>query len=211
MKIKTKLLAVFFTVLLTLPSQANLNLSVSFGPLLNSSSVDTYGFVGSTWTLDFSISQTHYSDAFGFSSFLSDSSSLTVTGAGSAAYNGTFEIIGSSANSGFLKNVGGNDYFGTSATYGGMVFSFGSPAIEVSGLLLQGNSISSPSIGDPILASDWQGLAVSQSAFIVDGESFEAPESIVSATVIPEPSSFIFVLGSLVIAVGIVKISTKQR
>ena len=149
MKIKTTLLAACAAVLLALPASAALQLTITFSPVFLSSGGDPIGFGNSTWTLQYNSSQTNYSDLAGFAAVVSDSATLTVTGATDDDYNGTFAIVETvTTNFASLPNAGGTGYIGIDTGGASADFDFGTPAVNVLSIAPQGAAVSSPSIGD---------------------------------------------------------------
>jgi|GEM_PF-2000083 len=200
MKIKTKFLSVCAAALLTLPALASIQLSVSFSPILQSGT-DPNGFENSTWTLVYNSSQSTYDEPSGgadVSILISESASLTVTGADNADYNDTFAITDSeTTNFGFVPDAFGNAFFGTNTDGSGASFSFGAPSIAVNGLVLRGAVQASPLPGDPVEMSHWSGNNVQTAGSLSVGSgNFSIPLSSISA--IPEPVTFSYLFAGLV-------------
>ncbi|WOO40133.1 hypothetical protein [Rubellicoccus peritrichatus] len=208
MKIKTALLAVCVAALLSPSTQAALQLTISSTVTFNSGT-DTYGFDGSTWTFQFNSSQTNYIATFGRASVITDSASLTVSGATDPDYNGTFAITESTTtNFGSYPNpFGGFMLIGGNANLAISSFDFG-PAATVSSFGLAGLPLSNPGATDPIELSDWQGASVTDTDFEIDGSDFSFDGGTVAA-VVPEPRNYAILAG--LAALGIVILRCRRK
>ena len=197
MKLKTALLAACASALLTLPAQASLNLTIT-STVTFIAGTDPFGFGGSTWTFQFNSSQTNYVETLGIASVITDSASLTVSGATNPAYNGTFAIADTNTtNFASLPNSSGDLYVGLNAVGSAAAFTFG-PAASVSGFFLLGTAQSNPGSTDLIELSDWQGASVSNTLDI-NGDVFVFGPGIVNA--VPEPSTYAALAGLAVLGV----------
>jgi|GEM_PF-3166607 len=189
---------ILLSVLLVLASLSNafgITLSVSFDPTLNGGSDAAYGFLTSTWTFTYEITETVYSDNLGGAAVVSDSASVMITGAGNSDYNGVFPIF-ESTSSDFLfwPNYSGDAYLSHDPGDGSeSSFSIGnSPnTLAVQNLGLFGPSSAAVSIGGPVEAAHFDGLAVSDGGVQVGTTTYAFDNGVI--TVIPEASSVMLI------------------
>lgn len=176
-------------------SNANgaLTLSVNF-ILTENGGPNTNGFLGSSWTFKFQLSDTVYSNYFEGAAVLSDGAMVTIAGAGNSAYNGDF-AISETTTTDFLfwpnfQGTGSALLAYNPVTGSETSFSIGNgpntlPVVSLA--LFSGSATASASIGGPVLASHFDGLVVSDTGVTVGDTVYGFNNGTI--TVIPEPST----------------------
>ena len=194
MKSIHKILITVFTATLASISSAHgaVTISVSFSPVLTGGT-DTNGFEGSTWSFTFQLNDPVYSDYFGGAAVLSDGATLSIAGAGNAAFNGDYPLV-ENATTDFLfwPNYGGlgTAYLAHNPSTGSESYSsfdLGVNTVALDAMAFTGPSTASATIGGPVLASHYDGLVVSDGGISVGGTVYGFNNGTV--TVIPEPST----------------------
>lgn len=209
MKVKTLFLTICAASLLAGNASAFLSIIVSLQPTLLAGP-DPRGFNGSTWTFRFNSSQTNYIPYLNDHPLvISDNATLTVSGAGDPAYNGTFTIVEqTSTNFYSYPNFNDNANIGRREGIGAPSFSFGPDSIQINNFLLQATAIANPGTMDSIQVSDWQGIIVDGPALLIEGNVFDFGTGTVEALV-PEPSTYAALAGLAVL--GVVIFLRRQR
>ncbi|MEM6314332.1 MAG: hypothetical protein AAF743_09610, partial [Planctomycetota bacterium] len=161
-KRSTLLAALPAALLVALPAiaSAQLALTTTFDIAADGADPDPNGFNGSTWSITYTTDQTTYEDFGGNASFTVDTVDITVSGAGNAAYNGTFNDVPEIGGGIFRINGFGGSGFGDVPTNRPQI-NFGPDDLDV---LLIGVVTELPGVtftpGAPILASDWNGRSL---------------------------------------------------
>lgn len=203
MKLKTVLLGLACAALLSTPAQAVINLSISFTPV-SSNGGDTNGFIGSTWNFVMTSSQTEYVNVSGLTAVVSDSVTLTISGAGNPGYNGSYPLVETNTtNFTAFPSYFNTQYFLNTTTGAASTFNFGSPVLTVSGVSGFGPDVvsSQPWPGDPIEASDFEGALLSAINILIEGEVYDFGSGTMGAAV-PEPSTYAALFGLAALGVA---------
>lgn len=201
---KAKALMLFLLLALASGTSANIQIGFSFEPELLVGS-DDQQLVGSIWTFSINVSQPTYADlgGVGLPYATPDTVTLTVSGSGISANNGIFNVIQNGP-----KNIGLVPSNGTYAypliTDDGFeffnVFEFGDNVL-VSDFNPVGTPVSTPIVGDPLLAEHFDGVTLTNAlGFRTTGDPFGNTQygvpsgTKVTATSIPEPSALMITL-----------------
>ncbi|WPJ97550.1 PEP-CTERM sorting domain-containing protein [Coraliomargarita algicola] len=165
---------------------------------------------GSTWVYSLEFSATEYQAIGDFVGIVSNSATLTISGASDPMYDGTINIVDVlHSDFAILPNVGGSIYGLVSAGLTNGEFELDDPVPYLSGLTPSGASVleAAPNIGDPVLAEHFDGITglESNAVYIATASGPGASEYTfgnVSISVVPEPSSYALITGVLVLAVS---------
>ena len=195
--------AIFWTT----TASAALFLNVSFTPTLTSGD-DTWGFDGSTWSFTWTFNQATYSDINSNAAIVSDSASLTVSGATNSAYNGTFALADATTGA-FLAvpNSVGTLFMGVNTLNNDSQFSFGQPALTVSEVTLSGSSIADPAIGSPVLTSHFDGAMVGDATvkILLGGDEGNYDFGSAQVVAVPEPATYAILVGLGMLAFAVIR------
>lgn len=162
--------------------------------------MDPWNINDSTWTFEFTSTQTNYTTLFpGSAGFVSDSVSLTITGAANNDYNGTYALTeNSTTDFGIVMDIVSGDglvngirMMKDSDDGSSSAFTFGSPAVSVTGFYLNGTPASEVGVGEVIDPSDLLGITLGGDGFI-NGASYTYTGSVIA---VPEPSAFAGIFG----------------
>lgn len=221
MKLKTTLLAASAAALLAISARAEVTLTYAY--TVSTSDIENYlGLVGSTFTFEFTSSNTHYDDLSGFAVFQAQTGSLTISGATVAAANGTYAMVPSGTSTYlFAPDLAGNARLAAKSD-GGQPLEFAIGPIngfnlDFASLSFAATALQSVLPGDPIEVSDWQGMTVTEDgemriifAEFSDDTFYElTPAGTLGAVVnVPEPSTYAVLAG--LVAIGLVVLRRRR-
>ncbi len=207
---KTKVLFAFTVcaALLSSPMQAALTLTFT-GTMNVTTSGDFDRYDGSTWTYTFVSSNTEYQDVRGYAGVVSDSVTLTISGASNPDDNGTFSLVESNTTVfAVFPNVG-NSFYGLldTETVAGQ-FYLGETGPYVMNLFPNGPSVlaSSPTAGSTVELADFDGIEVVSSAVSINlskDNPINGTQYTYNATVsasVPEPATYAALAGVCALA-----------